>query len=39
LTLGRKKIKDLEQLPEMTDPHKLAAMRILLSSSSAAYIG
>lgn len=38
LALGRKSIEDLETLPEMTDPDKLAAMRILMSSASAAYI-
>jgi GAF domain-containing protein len=36
--LGRKSVEDLEKLPEMTDPNKLAALRILMSSASAAYI-
>jgi PAS domain S-box-containing protein len=38
LALGRKRVEDLEKLPEMTDPDKLAALRILMSSASAAYI-
>ena len=39
LTLGRKKASDLWQLPTMSDPEKLAAMRILSSACSAAFIG
>ncbi|MBD1937297.1 AAA family ATPase [Microcoleus sp. FACHB-68] len=31
LTLNVKQIEDLAQLPEMTDPYKLAAMRILIA--------
>ena len=39
LNLIGKQPKDLINLPEMNDPQKLAAMRILASSLSAAYIG
>ena len=38
LTLGRKRIEALKELPEMTQPDKLAAMRILASVNSAAYL-
>jgi predicted ATPase/class 3 adenylate cyclase len=38
LALLGKRIEDLIDLPEMTNPDKLAAMRILASISSAAYI-
>jgi len=38
LTLLGKKPEDLLNLPEMTDPHKLAAMRILMNIGTAAYI-
>jgi predicted ATPase/class 3 adenylate cyclase/tRNA A-37 threonylcarbamoyl transferase component Bud32 len=38
LTLGRKRIDALKELPEMTQPDKLAAMRILASVNSATYI-
>ena len=37
LTLAGKRIEDLIDLPEMTDPYKLAAMRILTSVASAVY--
>ena len=37
LTLGRKRIEALKDLPEMTNPYKLAAMRILNMIGSAAY--
>ena len=37
LTIGRKHIENLKDLPEMTDPYKLAAMRILSRTGSAAY--
>ena len=37
LTLSRKRIEELSDLPEMTAPDKLAAMRILLRISSAVY--
>ncbi|GAB4181838.1 MAG: hypothetical protein Fur006_17160 [Coleofasciculaceae cyanobacterium] len=37
LTLTGKQIKDLIDLPKMTDPYKLAAMRILSRVASAAY--
>ena len=37
LILLTKKIEDLSKLPEMTDPHKLAAMHILMNASSSAY--
>ena len=30
-------IDDLKRLPEMTDPYRLAAMRILLNAASSAY--
>lgn len=36
LTLGFKSIEDLANLPEMTDPYKLAAMQILTLINSAA---
>jgi len=39
ITLGRKRIEDLANLPEMTDPYQLAAMCILSSIDTAAYIG
>jgi predicted ATPase/serine phosphatase RsbU (regulator of sigma subunit) len=38
LTLGRKHIESLKELPEMTDPEKLAAMRILAIISSISYL-
>lgn len=38
LLLGRKKISDLLNLPVMSNPEALAAMRILASASSVAYI-
>ncbi|MEG3841888.1 AAA family ATPase [Microcoleus sp. herbarium14] len=38
LILGNKKPEQLVNLPNMTDPHKLAAMRILSSAASAAYL-
>ncbi|MEP0754614.1 AAA family ATPase [Trichocoleus sp. Lan] len=38
LALLGKRIEDLIELPEMTDPDKLAAIRILSSVSSASYI-
>jgi predicted ATPase/serine phosphatase RsbU (regulator of sigma subunit)/tRNA A-37 threonylcarbamoyl transferase component Bud32 len=38
ITLGRKRIEDLGDLPEMTDPYPLAAMRIISSIDTAAYI-
>ncbi len=38
LTEEKKKIEDLATLPEMTDPDKLAAVRILLTVTAAAYI-
>ncbi len=38
LVVGRRQPEQLEQLPEMSDPSKLAAMRILLSSISSAYL-
>jgi predicted ATPase/class 3 adenylate cyclase/GAF domain-containing protein/tRNA A-37 threonylcarbamoyl transferase component Bud32 len=37
LRLAGKRIEDLIELPEMTDPYKLAAMRILSDVASAAY--
>jgi predicted ATPase/signal transduction histidine kinase/tRNA A-37 threonylcarbamoyl transferase component Bud32 len=37
IILFSKKIKDLKNLPEMTDSHKLAAMRILMNAASSAY--
>ncbi|MEH2066453.1 MAG: AAA family ATPase [Nostoc sp.] len=36
--IGEKPIEDLLHLPEMTEPHKLAAMRILSSITIAAYV-
>ena len=39
IALGRKRIDSLIDLPEMTHLDKLAAMRILASINSAAYIG
>ncbi|WP_346341713.1 SpoIIE family protein phosphatase [[Phormidium] sp. ETS-05] len=36
--LANREIKDLANLPEMTDPHQLAALRILLVVTSAAII-
>jgi len=36
--LGNKTIKDLSELPEMTDPYKLAAMRILSIIWGSAYM-
>ena len=38
-SLGERRIEDLIDLPEMTDPFKLAAMSILATVTSAAYIG
>ncbi|MEG4852418.1 AAA family ATPase [Microcoleus sp. B5-D4] len=38
MTEENKQIEDLCDLPEMTDPYKFAAIRILLSVTSAAYI-
>ena len=38
LTIGRKRIESLQELPEMTQPDKLAAMRILASVNSTAYL-
>ncbi len=38
LILGNKKPEQLVNLPNMTDPNKLAAMRILSSAASAAYL-
>ena len=38
LTKAGKQIEDLADLPEMTDPYKLAAIRILLTVTSAIYI-
>jgi PAS domain S-box-containing protein len=38
LALVGKHIEDLGDLPEMTDPHRLAAIRILSSAGSAAYL-
>ncbi|MEB3826806.1 ATP-binding protein [Phormidium sp. CCY1219] len=38
LTIGRKSPSDLENLPEMTDPYKLAAMRISVSAIPAIYM-
>lgn len=38
LTHFRQSIDDLYDLPEMTDPHKLATMRVLMSTISASYI-
>ncbi|MGB0384625.1 MAG: adenylate/guanylate cyclase domain-containing protein [Ardenticatenaceae bacterium] len=35
--LGRKGIKHLRRLPAMADPHKLAAMRILMTTTAPAY--
>ena len=37
IILSKKKINHLKDLPVMTDPHKLAAMRILLNAASSAY--
>ncbi len=37
LALRGKNIEDLSNLPEMTDPHKLAAMRILMTALPAFY--
>jgi predicted ATPase len=37
MVLSTKKIDDLKKLPVMTDPHKLAAMRILMNAASSAY--
>jgi predicted ATPase len=37
LRLAGKRIEDLIELPEMTDPYKFAAMRILSNVASAAY--
>ncbi len=39
LILGRKKPSDLLNLPTMSKPEKLAAMRILASTTSAAFLG
>jgi predicted ATPase/signal transduction histidine kinase len=39
LTLAGKNIEDLVNLPEMTDPHKLATIRILLRLFSPAFLG
>jgi PAS domain S-box-containing protein len=36
LTMGNKQIEQLASLPEMTDPYKLAAMRLLLAIGPAA---
>jgi len=38
IALGRKKPDQLLDLPEMTDPLKLAAMRILISTTSSAFL-
>jgi PAS domain S-box-containing protein len=38
LILGNKKLEQLMNLPNMTDPNKLAAMRILASAGSATYL-
>ena len=38
LILGNQKPEQLANLPNMTDPNKLAAMRILSSAASAAYL-
>jgi|WetSurSiteA1Bulk_404760.scaffolds.fasta_scaffold00015_14 predicted ATPase/signal transduction histidine kinase len=37
LVLSTKKIEDIRKLPVMTDPHKLAAMRILMNAASSAF--
>ncbi|MBE9129492.1 MULTISPECIES: AAA family ATPase [unclassified Coleofasciculus] len=37
LALAGKKPQDLKELPDMTDPYKLATMRILLRTASPAY--
>lgn len=37
MRLARRSIEDMRRLPEMTDPEKLAAMRLLLRVSPAAY--
>jgi len=37
IILSRKSIDFLKDLPVMTDPHKLAAMRILMNAASSAY--
>jgi len=37
IILFSKKIEDLKNLPEMKDPYKLAAMRILMNVASSAY--
>jgi len=38
ITLARRRIEDLINLPEMTDPAMIAAMRILMKIGTAAYI-
>lgn len=38
-TLAEKDVEELMDLPEMTDPDKVAAMRILSSISHSAYVG
>ncbi|MBG0861262.1 MAG: AAA family ATPase [Bacteroidales bacterium] len=37
IILSTKKTENLKNLPVMTDPHKLAAMRILMNAASSAY--
>jgi predicted ATPase/serine phosphatase RsbU (regulator of sigma subunit)/tRNA A-37 threonylcarbamoyl transferase component Bud32 len=37
MVLSTKSIEDLKNLPVMTDPHKLAAMRILMNAASSAF--
>jgi predicted ATPase/transcriptional regulator with GAF, ATPase, and Fis domain/tRNA A-37 threonylcarbamoyl transferase component Bud32 len=37
MTLAGRRIEDLEDLPEMTDPHKLAAMRIMAIAVPASF--
>ena len=37
LVLSTKSIEDIKNLPVMTDPHKLAAMRILMKAASSAF--
>ncbi|MBN3872840.1 hybrid sensor histidine kinase/response regulator [Nostoc sp. JL33] len=38
LNLGGKRIEDLTELPEMTDPYKLAALRVLINLIPPVYI-
>jgi predicted ATPase/tRNA A-37 threonylcarbamoyl transferase component Bud32 len=38
LLIGRKRIESLLDLPEMTDPHKLAVTRLISRASAAAYM-